>query len=300
MRIVITTPTGHIGRRLVEILQRQAGHDLVLLARDPDKLGDEARRGAVVIRGDLEDAAYVQRATAGADALFAVIPADMRTDDLRALQNRIAESFAHAVRVNHIERVVLVSSVGAHIGTGTGPINGLHDAEQILRTVVPTLTILRPGYFMENFLMALETIAHDQTIYLPVRAEVTLPMIATRDIADVAARALTDTTRRGLRITPLHGPRDYSFNEAARIIADAIGHPVRLVTITLDQARSHLLDHGVSENVTESFLEMYEAFDTGRIMPEFPRGPETATPTTLEQFARDVLAPALRAMEQHV
>jgi len=66
------------------------------------------------------------------------------------------------------------------------------------------------------------------------------------------------------------------------------------------QAASHLRDHGVSLNVTMSFLEMYEAFDTGRIMPEFPRGPETTTPTTLEQFARDVLAPALRAMEQHV
>jgi uncharacterized protein YbjT (DUF2867 family) len=300
MRIAITTPTGHIGRRLVEILQGQGGNDLVLLARDPGKLTDETARGATVVQGDLNDAAYVLRATAGADALFAVMPPNMRTDDLRGTANAIAQSYASAVRTNHIERVVLVSSIGAHLGTGTGPITGLHDAEQMLRKAAPTLTILRPGYFMENFMMALETIAHAQAIYLPVRGETRLPMIATRDIAEAAARALTDTTSRETRIMPLHGPRDYSFNEATEIIAGAVGHPVRLVTVTAEQARQQLREHGVSDSVAESFLEMYDAFDSGRVRPEIPRSAETTTRTTFEEFAGEVLVPALKAMEQHV
>jgi uncharacterized protein YbjT (DUF2867 family) len=300
MRVAITTPTGHIGRRVVEILQDRGEHELILLARNPDKLAEEAARGATVVQGDLTDAAYVRRATTGASSLLVVIPLDPRTDDARAYQHTIAHNVENAVRTNHIERVVLVSSIGGHIGTGTGPVDGLHDAEQTLRKVAPTLTILRPAYFMENFEMALPTITRDQTIYMPVSGKTSLPMIATRDIAAAAADALTDTDWHGVRVKPLHGSRDYSFSEAADIIGDAIGHPVKFVTIPVEQARQHMLGMGASEDVTHNMLELYDAIETGRITAEHPRGPETTTPTTFEAFARDTLAPALKAMEQHV
>jgi uncharacterized protein YbjT (DUF2867 family) len=125
-------------------------------------------------------------------------------------------------------------------------------------------------------------------------------MIATRDVADAAADALTDTDWHGVRTKPLHGPRDYTYNEAADIIGKAVGRPVKFVTVSYEQAREQLLGMGVSENVTDRYLEMYEAFEAGRVVSEHPRSPDTTTPTTFEEFARDTLAPAVKAMEQKV
>ena len=59
MKIVITAPTGHIGRELVRLLQQQGGHELVLLARKPEKLKEEQARGARVEQGQLEDTDFV-------------------------------------------------------------------------------------------------------------------------------------------------------------------------------------------------------------------------------------------------
>ena len=62
MRIAITTPTGNIGRGLTQLLLDQGGHDLILLARRPERLADQQARGATVLQGDLCDAVFVREA----------------------------------------------------------------------------------------------------------------------------------------------------------------------------------------------------------------------------------------------
>jgi uncharacterized protein YbjT (DUF2867 family) len=281
MRIAITAPTGQIGHKLVSILQAQGGHELVLLARKPERLADEQARGATVVQGNLEDATYVRRATQGVDALFWLIPPKLDAADFRAYQKRMAQNAAAAVRANGIAHVVLLSSI-----------------EQILRGSAPNLTILRPAYFMENFLMGLEGIAKTQTLFLPVSGDRRIPMVATRDIAAAAAKALVDPRARGVRIVPLHGPRDYSFNEVAQIIGDALGTKVGFTKISREQIREFLLAHGASKDVAELFPEMYLAIESGHMRPEHPRSAETTTPTTFEEIARTVLAPAMHAAAQ--
>ncbi len=297
MKIAVTTPTGQIGRKLADELLAERAHEVVLLARKPDQLAQERGQGARIEQGDLEDEAFVKRATAGVDALFWLNPPNYQTTDFPAYYTRLAECAASAISANRINRVVLLSSVGAHLGRGVGPVNSFAEGERILRTVSPHLTILRPAFFMENYVLSVPTIAQAKSIFMPVSGTARVPMIATQDIAHVAARTLADTRWTGTRILPLNGPKDYSFDEAAQILSKALGEPVKHVTVKPEQAKQALQQAGMSDHVIGLFLEMYDAIEQGRMKPEQPRNFESTTPTEFERFAKDVLAPAIRAAQ---
>jgi uncharacterized protein YbjT (DUF2867 family) len=294
MKIAIAGPTGNTGRHLIRELQERGGHELVLLARDPAKLREEASRGARVVECSLEDVDAVKGATRGTDALFWMIPPDMTATDPRAHQRRVARSGAEACRANAIPHVVLLSSIGGHLESGTGPIAGLHDAEEIFREAASGLTILRPGSFMENYFLQLDALRESQSVFFPVPGDVRVPMIATRDIARAAADALTGAVPARARIVPLHGPRDYRFDEAAQLISEALGRPVRHVEISHEQGKNALVGMGLSPATADMMLELYAAMRTGHVRAEFPRSPETTTETTFEEFARTTLAPLIQ------
>ena len=294
MRIAITTPTGNIGRQLTHRLLDRGGHELILLARSPDKLKQEQARGAKVVQGDLGDAPFVTKATQGADALFFLCPPSFTVPDHRAYYVALAKIGAQAVKANTIKHTVLLSSIGAHLSTGTGPILGLHDAEQIFAQATQGLTILRPGWFMENHFEHLDSITNMRSIFMPVSGDVTLPMIATVDIAERAARVITAPPPSRPTILALHGPKDYSLDECARIIGRVIGKEVRHVQVPPEKAKEAMIAMGASEGVADTILEMYAGLQADTITDEVKRSPETTTPTTFETFVKDVLAPALK------
>lgn len=294
MRIAITTPTGNIGRRLTNLLLDQGGHDLVLLARNPGKFTQEQAKGAKVVQGDLGDAAYVKKATQGAEALFFVCPPNFVVPNYRAYYTELAKAGAEAVKANTIRHTVLLSSVGAHLPEGTGPIAGLYDAEKIFAQVTPGLTNLRPAWFMENYFESLDSIKTMNSIFMPVPGDITLPMIATADIADRTVPLITGKPPSQPKNVSLHGPRDYSLNECAKIIGQGIGKEIQHVQVTPAQAKEAMMGMGVSEGVADTMLEMYAAFQAGEITDEVERSPETTTPTTFEAFVKEVLAPALK------
>jgi uncharacterized protein YbjT (DUF2867 family) len=296
MTIAITTPTGNIGRKLVTLLLDDGSHELVLLARHPEKLAEEQGRGARVVACDLADPAQVVRATEGVDSLFWVNPPDMRAEDYTAYYTGLARNATEAVRANGIHNVVLISSVGAHLGQGVGPVNALRQVEEILSEAADNLTILRPTFFMENFLVSAAAIAEHNHVFLPVKAETRLSMVATEDIARAAASALTQPAE-GIRIRPIHGPKDYSFGEAAEIIGEVLGQDVKLVTITPDQAIEALTTMGATRHVAETMVELYRALDSGHLKDDHPRTEQTTTPTTFEDFCERMLVPTLRSRQ---
>lgn len=298
MKIAITTPTGNIGSWLVENLLHKGGHELLLLARDPAKVRKFTDRGAQVIKGDLNDPEYVTRATRGVDLLFWLTPPKFDAENFRAYQARLGDIAAAAIRANRIPRVVNLSSIGAQHAADNGPIAGLHAVEQKLnaavREVSGSICHLRPAAFFENFFMALGSIRGDGAIYLPVPGDAKLAMIATRDIADVAARVITDPAWKGVQVRELYAG-EYSHDQAARIIGEALGKPVKHVAVPPEAAQQALMQFGASEDTARTFVEMYQAIPKGLLRPEFPREKAVITPTTLDQFARAALAPALQA-----
>jgi uncharacterized protein YbjT (DUF2867 family) len=290
MHVVITTPTGNIGRRLAENLSEK-GADLTLLARNPDRVKDLVDRGAAVEQGSLDDADFVIKATSGADALFWLTPAPMDAADFRASQTTFGRAAAAAIKSNSIPRVVNLSSMGAHKNSGHGPINGLHDVERLIDDAAENVTHLRPTFFFENYLMQLDAIKGQNGVFVPVRGNVRLDMVATRDIADAAAARLLDTSWTGHHVLGLHGPEELSFDEAAQAISRALGRQINHVAIPPEAARDFMLQAGMAENTADTMLEMYASWDQGTFESAEPRTAETTTPTTLEAWAGEVLRP---------
>jgi uncharacterized protein YbjT (DUF2867 family) len=189
--------------------------------------------------------------------------------------------------------VVVLSSVGAHSGPGVGPVSSLRPVEAAFEARVQNVASLRAGFFMENYLRDLGTIAAMGKIFSPANADTAVPLVATADIAARAAVLLRDRSWRGHRALGVHGPRDLTFREAAGILARALERPVELVQVSVDQARAGMLQAGVPEFATEQYLEMYTAMNEGRMKPAEPRDAASTTPTELAEFARTVLRPAL-------
>ena len=294
MKLAITTPTGNIGRKLVKMLQDRGDHELVLLARDASKLAEEQSRGAEVREGDMENPEYLAQATKGVDALFLAIPPRLDTADFEAHHEAIAKYAADAIATNKIPHTVLISSIGAHIGHGVGPVNAFKSVESILSDAADGLTILRPTFFMENMMMTLDGVASAGSVFLPIDGETEFPMIATADVAAAAAESLTRPDVSGVEVRSLHGPKDYSFVEVSDAIGEAIGREVSFVRTKPEQTREALKGMGVNEHVADLYIEMYDAMESGHMQDNVPRSEQTTTPTTFEHFAKTTIAPALQ------
>lgn len=290
MTIAITGPTGHIGSQLVRRLL-DAGADLRLLLRNPDKLDPSVRSRVRIEVGELQDEAFVKRATEGVESLFWLTPSDSTTPDLGAWYERIGKTAASAVRANRIRNVVNISSAGAQV-PNAGPVSGLGQVERHLNQTDANIIHLRPGFFFENMLMQLDSLRSQGAIFQPARGDVPLPQIATRDIAEVAARLLLQADGTGKHIRGLHGPAHLTFDESAHIIGEAIGRPVRYVSINEEQARQALSAAGMGPAFVQAYLDMEEALVQPGAIAE-PRTPETTTPTTLFDWATEVLKPLI-------
>jgi uncharacterized protein YbjT (DUF2867 family) len=175
-----------------------------------------------------------------------------------------------------------------------GPIAGLHLLEKRLDQIEGLHVVhLRPTYFMENELNSIGLIKSAGITGSPLKAEQAIPMIATRDIAAVATELLANPTFTGRSFRELLGPRDYAPRDTARILGQAIGKP-ELPYVQFPPADAHkaMVAAGLSPSLADDYVEMYDAFNEGRVRSLQGRSAATTTPTTLEDFARGSFAPA--------
>ncbi len=298
MKIAVTTPTGHVGGAVVDFLL-EAGADVRMLCRRPEKLQKFVDRGAKCLKGSQDDVDFLIRCTEGIDALFWVTPPGYGSDDVRTYQNRMGKAGAEAIYANRIPRVVNLSSVGAFLAWGVGPISGLHDVEIKLDRVTPNILHLRPGYFFENYLWQVENLKNDGCICLPVSGARRCPMIATRDIARVATDWLLDGHWAGHRVRELHGPTDLSFDEAAVILGKGLDRRIFHKKVTPSEARQNMIHGGMSEAFADQILELYEAFERRIVQKLEWRSPDTTTRTTLLDFTRKVIVPLMAEPVAH-
>jgi len=125
---------------------------------------------------------------------------------------------AAAITESGLTHVVVLSSFGADQTDKTGPVVGLHNLEKKLDGIARLNALyLRAGYFLENLLPQVGVIQSLGMIAGPVRPDLPLPMIATRDIGAAAAEALLRLDFDGKRRRELQGARDLTYVELARI-----------------------------------------------------------------------------------
>ena len=287
MTIAVTTPTGNVGSRVVQLLV-QAGERPLLLVRDAAKLDRALLPYVEVAEGNLLDEAFVVLALKDADRLFWATPEDFGSADPLDDMVRMGANAAAGVRANGIARVVQISSIGAERRHGAGLIDGLARNEEQLAGV--PLRTLRCGYYFTNLLGMLDGLrAGVLTTTMP--ADRPMPWVDPRDIGEVAAARLL-AGPVGAGVQAVHGPADLSWAEVARILGAVLDREIRVETIPDEAFRATLTGGGMSAKAADGVVGMTAAVRDD-FTPEQARDFRTTTPTTLAAWAYVTLRPLL-------
>lgn len=281
--------TSQLARRLLA-----AGHPVRVVGRNASALATLREAGAQTAVGDTSDAAFLATAFAGATAVYTMTPPCYTETDMRAAQARLGEAIAQALRVARVRRVVNLSSVGAELKAGTGPIVALHDQEQRLDAIDGIdLLHLRPAAFMENQLAFAAAVAAGGPLPGMEAPDAPIPMVATRDIAAVAvaARELVSPQHSGVLL--LHSPRHETMRRVAAALGAAAGHAaLPYAQVPPADMTPALIAEGFSADAAAQLAELAHWLSSGTALASLEAGPVAVQPTTLDDFAREVFAPA--------
>ncbi len=290
---VITGATGNTGKVAAETLLAK-GEKVRVIGRSAEKLQAFVAKGAEAFVADVTDEAALTKAFAGATAVYAMNPPNKKAEDVRSNQLAVGRALVGAIGKAGVKHVVFLSSVGAQNAEGCGPVSGLHAVEKLLNAIDGANVLsLRPAYFMENFLMLIGMIRNMGMMGGVIKADVPLPVIATRDIGPVAAEALLKRDWTGNVTRELLGQRDITMAEAAKVLGAAIGKPgLSYSAFPGFMAKPALTQMGLSKSVASGLVEMSEAINDRRMAPLEKRSAANTTPTAIEWFAENVFAPA--------
>jgi uncharacterized protein YbjT (DUF2867 family) len=293
MKILITTPTGNIGKRIVrELLAPE--FSVRVITRDPARLPADVRTQVEVVRGSMDDAATMQYALVGMEAMFFCVPTEsLQETNVRAHYERFARVAAQAIRATGTPRVVTISAVGKNQARHAGPISALHAMEDILNETGAAIRHLRCGAFMENFLWQTAAIIERGVLSYPLPGHIAIPLVAATDVADVALRWLVRRDWNGIAGVAVHGPEDLSYSQAAAIIERVLERPVRYQELAANACVQALVSHGASTEYAQSLIAMFAELAQGIARAE-PRTPDTTPATKLSDWARAELLPLIR------
>jgi uncharacterized protein YbjT (DUF2867 family) len=290
---VITGATGNTGHIVAKRLLEQ-GKNVRVFGRSTERLAKLSALGAEPFVADLSDSSALSKAFAGAEAAYLMIPPDMASAEFRAYQDQLTQAMTSAVERNQVRHVVALSSIGADKAEKTGPIVGLHVLEEALKRISGLNTLsLRAAYFMSNTLPQVSVIQQMGVTAGPLRPDLKLPMIATRDIGVSAADALLRLDFKGFQTQELLGQRDLNYLEVTSIIGKAIGKAdLKYNQIPYEAFGGALQQMGASQSIARLFMEMSQALNEGHVSALETRSARNTTPTSFEQFVAEEFVPA--------
>lgn len=265
---VVLGVTGQTGKVVAETLLDRK-QPVRVVVRSAEQGAVWRTKGAEVAVASLDDVPAMTRAVQGAAGLYLLVPPNYGASAWIEEQRKRVDQAAEALKAGGVAHVVFLSSVGAQIQEGTGPIRAVRYGEQQLRAVARHLTVLRPCYFMENWAAGLG-MAREQGVlptFIPPQAKV--PMISTGDIGRVAAERLMARGSEQV-IVELAGPEEYSPEQVAMEFGRILERKVAVQAAPLSAVVPTMTAFGFSDEAAGLFEEMYASFSKGTIGYEFP------------------------------
>ncbi|WIE73927.1 NAD(P)H-binding protein [Curtobacterium sp. MCJR17_020] len=291
--IVVTAPTGLIGSQVLAGLL-EGDEPVRVIVRDASRLSAELRDRVEVIEGSHRDAAVVDRAFAGADSVFWLVPADERALSVYQAYVGFSIPAADAIVRHGVKRVVTVSALGRGTQIYAGYASASNAMEDLIASTGVHLRALVMPSFVDNLIWQVGAMKNAGAFFSPIGGDLKLPAVATRDIAAEATRLLLSPTWTGREDVPVLGPEDLSFNDMAAIITDVLGTPIRFQQVPAQQQKDGFLGRGYSEAMAAGMVDMAVAKDNG-LDNAVARTRENTTPTTFREWVEDTLKPAFTA-----
>lgn len=288
MKYVITGSLGHISKPLTQKLVN-AGHEVTVISSKESNRSEIEKLGAKAAIGSVEDVAFLTKAFAGADAVYTMVPPNFGAANWKEWIGQIGKNYADAIGVNQIKYVVNLSSVGAHLPDGCGPVSGLYKAEQALNALTGVnIKHLRPSYFFNNLLANTGMAKHLEIIGSNFGgADHKLVLADTSDITDAAFEELSTLQFSGHSVRYIASD-ERTTDEIAKIIGSKIGKPtLPWIVFTNEQSTAGMLQAGLPEEVAKNYTEMGAAIQSGRMMEDYWKNhPAKLGRVKLEDFAQ--------------
>ncbi|NML20536.1 NAD(P)H-binding protein [Pseudoflavitalea sp. G-6-1-2] len=292
MKYAITGAAGHISKPLALALLA-AGHEVTVIGRSAENLKVLTDKGAKAAIGSVNDVAFLTSVFEGKDAVYTMVPPDYGAADLKAHIHATDTRYAEAIKASGVKNVVNLSSVGAHLTNGAGPINGLHFGELELNKLDDVNILhLRPAYFYYNLLANLALIRNANIIGSNFSlAAGKFPIVHPSDIAEVAAKALLALDFKGHSHVYIASD-EVGTDQIATEIGNAVGKPgIPWVQFPDDQAFQGMLGAGLGENLAQNYVEMGTGIQSGIINEDYFKQPNRVLgKTKLKDFAIEFAA----------
>lgn len=288
--IVVTTPTGTIGRQVLARLL-ETGTGLRVIVRDPSALDDAVSKQVEVITGSHADPAVLDAALAGADALFWLVPPNPAAPSAEQHYLAFARAASAAVRRHCVGHVVGITSAGHGWVEPAGVLTAAFAMDAELERAGAAYRALSLPFYMENLIGQADAIRRG-AFSLTCAADQPLAMVATRDTAEHAAGLLADLSWSGQENLPLFSPDRLTPDEIAEVMSDELGWPVAYQRLTMDDFEAFLRSRGASDQAVTETLQMFAAQDRGIYDADWSTA--TIAATEFRTWCREVLAPAAR------
>jgi len=292
MKYVITGSLGHISKPVVAQLVK-AGHSVTVITSKQANAAAIEALGATAAVGSVEDAAFVTNAFAGADAVYLMVPPNWGVTNWFAFQQQVADNYIAAIKANGVKKVVQLSSIGAHLRKGAGPIDGLGYLEAELEKLSGVdVKVLRPSYFFYNLFNMIPLIKNMGIMGSNFGStDEKLVLVHTTDIANAVLENLNGLSFTGYTINYVSSDERHP-KDIAAVLGAAIGKPeTNWVTFTDEQSFQGMVQAGLSTTIAEGYTQMGHAINDGKIQEEYWQNPPaTKGSIKLEDFAKEFAA----------
>jgi len=289
MKIVVTGSLGNISKPLATTLVK-AGHQVTVISSSQDKASQIKEIDATPAIGSVTNVDFLTNTFKDADALYLMVPNDITSPNFRRYIGGIGRNYAEAIKASGVDKVVLLSSMGAHIDGGTGPISGIHDVEvEFSKLDGVDIKILRPSFFYINFLSNIDMIKHAGIIGANYGENTKLQLVHPNDIAEVAAEEIQKPFN-GTAIRYIASD-ERTLGEVAAVLGNAIGKPdLKWIEFTDEQNLQGMLDAGLPQEFASSYTEMGAAVRKEILAEDYNKHKPELSKTKLEDFAKEFAA----------
>ena len=219
--VFVAGAAGNTGRPLVEELRRNDVSVRAMVRRPDDVVPGDPEK----VVADFDDVDSIRAALRGARRAYLVTPSSERAEE----QQR---DFVAAARAAGVERLVLLSQLGARADSPVRFLRYHAAVEEHIRDSGMEFTFLRPNLYFQGLFAVAATIADQGVLPAPI-GDATVSAVDVRDIAAVAAAALTQDAHRNATYT-ITGPQAITHAAMAGAIAKATGRDVRFLDTAPD------------------------------------------------------------------
>ncbi|HEX8608573.1 MAG TPA: NAD(P)H-binding protein [Pedobacter sp.] len=277
MKIVITGSIGNIGKPLTQELVER-GHSVTVITSKPERATEIEALGAKPAIGRFQDVDFLTATFKDADIVYLMEAWEGigsifdKEFDFVAAFNTIGQTYKAAVEKSNIERVVHLSSIGAHTDKGTGSLFLHNCVENILKQLPENVSIkfVRPPSFFTNTFRFLPTIKAKGAIFNTYGGDDKEPWVSPLDIASFIAEEMEKPFQG--RTAHYVASEELSPNEVAHIVGEAIGMPeLKWIVVPEEQMRSQMIAAGMNAWIADGFIGMQAAQANGSLYHDFYR-----------------------------